>query len=198
MAVDEILLADVLAPTLRIYHWSEPSVSFGYFGKIATVKNAYPTHYPIRRWTGGGIVPHGDDLTYTLAIPASSFKVSPVESYRLIHEHIVSLLRKHGLNAMLTEPADTRQGDQCFVSPATHDIMLDGMKVAGAAQRRTRKGLLHQGSIQLRQLPPLFAGDMAAVFSKDILVRTLTVTELETATRLAEEKYGTDTWRLKY
>jgi len=197
MAVDETLLTQAEAPTLRIYRWSEPTVSFGYFGKIATVREAYPTHVPVRRWTGGGIVPHGQDLTYTFAIPSSSFKASPLESYRLIHEHIVALLQKHGLNATFTAASDIRQGDQCFINPATHDIMLDETKIAGAAQRRTRKGLLHQGSIQLT-LPAQFSTDMAVAFSKEIHTRTLTPETLETATRLAAEKYATDAWLQKY
>src|SRR2546423_1117404 len=43
---------------------------------------------------------------------------------------------------------DRRYSDNCFANPVRADVLLDGRKIAGAAQRRTTRGLLHQGSIQ--------------------------------------------------
>jgi lipoate-protein ligase A len=69
MAIDEALLRTAREPLLRIYRWARPAVSFGYFGKWADVHRAWPEREAVRRWTGGGIVPHGDDLTYSLIVP---------------------------------------------------------------------------------------------------------------------------------
>src|ERR1700682_6085261 len=70
MAIDEALLENVTEPTIRFYHWDHPALSFGYFGKFTEVA-AYSTGRDlVRRWTGGGIVFHGRDLTYSIVIQA--------------------------------------------------------------------------------------------------------------------------------
>ena len=42
----------------------------------------------------------------------------------------------------------------CFVEPAKYDVILEGQKIAGAGQRRTRSGLLHQGTLQPVKVAP--------------------------------------------
>ena len=74
MAVDQFLLERAQRyPILRVYQWSEPSISFGYFHKLEEVELTYPPNGGllnyVRRWTGGGIVDHRLDLTYTLVVP---------------------------------------------------------------------------------------------------------------------------------
>ena len=39
-------------------------------------------------------------------------------------------------------------GGQCFVGAEQFDVLWSNRKIAGAAQRRTKQGLLIQGSIQ--------------------------------------------------
>ena len=69
MAIDELLLQSAQVPILRFYRWTEPSVSFGYFGRFEEAQAFAQERALVRRWTGGGIVPHGgDDLTYSLVI----------------------------------------------------------------------------------------------------------------------------------
>ena len=70
MALDEVLLGDICEPLLRIYRWEGAAVSFGYFGRYAPVAAAWPGRALVRRMTGGGVVPHGSDLTYSLIVPA--------------------------------------------------------------------------------------------------------------------------------
>ena len=66
MAIDESLLRHVQSPVLRIYSWDQPCVSIGYFQKAQLA----PTDRPmVRRFTGGGLVEHGKDLTYTHVLP---------------------------------------------------------------------------------------------------------------------------------
>src|SRR6266446_3933706 len=69
MAIDEALLETVARPTIRFYKWNHPALSFGYFGKFDDVANH--ERDIVRRWTGGGIVFHGEDLTYSIVIPAT-------------------------------------------------------------------------------------------------------------------------------
>ena len=71
MAIDEALLEHCTCPALRFYGWRGPSLSFGYFGKFADIARETKDRELVRRWTGGGSVPHGEDLTYSLVTPAS-------------------------------------------------------------------------------------------------------------------------------
>src|ERR1051325_6961950 len=71
MSIDHALLESTTIPTIRFYHWRSPALSFGYFGKFSHVAVYAAKRNLVRRWTGGGIVLHGDDLTYSIIIPAS-------------------------------------------------------------------------------------------------------------------------------
>src|SRR4029077_13674801 len=69
MALDEALLEKAAMPALRFYRWGRPAISFGYFGKFDDAARAGVGYELVRRWTGGGIVLHGNDLTYSLVLP---------------------------------------------------------------------------------------------------------------------------------
>ena len=69
MAMDEVILKEVSVPTLRTYCWLRPAVSFGCFEKFSSVVEEYADRESVRRWTGGGVVLHGEDLTYSLSVP---------------------------------------------------------------------------------------------------------------------------------
>src|ERR1043166_2679925 len=71
MAIDEALLESAAVPSIRFYCWQSPALSFGYFGKFADVAIYANKRDLVRRWTGGGIVLHEDDLTYSIVIPAA-------------------------------------------------------------------------------------------------------------------------------
>ena len=196
MAIDEILLTTASAPILRVYQWSRPSVSFGYFSKHAEVAAQWPTRDPVRRWTGGGIVLHGEDITYSLIVP----KPHPFaggragESYRAVHECLAGWMKNRGLRVSLTDGA-VKQSDECFANPAPHDIVAGEQKVSGAAQRRTRAGLLHQGSIQ--PIPAGFreeAKTLSSAFAEKVQPQELRATQLRAAEALAAEKYATAEW----
>src|SRR5690242_3943457 len=69
MAIDEALVETATVPSIRFYQWDHPALSFGYFGKFEDI--ASHRRDIVRRWTGGGIVFHGEDLTYSILIPAT-------------------------------------------------------------------------------------------------------------------------------
>src|SRR5207244_986705 len=87
MAIDEALLETANRPAIRFYRWDHPAISFGYFGNFADVENYSSQHDIARRWTGGGIVFHGKDLTYSIVIPAKdpTLAESPISIYEKVH-----------------------------------------------------------------------------------------------------------------
>ena len=151
MAVDRVLLETAALPVLRVYQWEKPCVTIGYFGSSTDASVAYPNLPIIRRWTGGGTVLHGEDAPYSLIVPrAESFsRVRPAESYCAIHGALATALRTSVPDVKQATGRAPKRSDACFENPVADDLMVSGNKVAGAGQRRTRHGLLHQGSVQL-------------------------------------------------
>lgn len=171
MACDEALLGRAGLPVLRIFRWARPWVSAGYFVPFADAQAARPDLPVCRRWTGGGIVVHDGDFTFSLACPRgeSWSMMRPEESYRAIHEALAAALRRAGIDAALV--AGKRAGQsECFAGPVEHDVVAGNRKIAGGAQRRTKRGLLHQGSLQAMNVTQgfgsLFAGCLAAAVSE--------------------------------
>jgi lipoate-protein ligase A len=157
MALDEALLESaprIGQPVLRFYRWTQPAASFGYFQRITEVERATALRPLVRRPTGGGIVPHDADWTYSVVIPAGhewhGWKAAM--SYRRLHEWIRRAFEELAVPTALAAEARRSAPGQCFAGHELNDVLWHGRKVAGAAQRRTRSGLLIQGSVQP---PPL-------------------------------------------
>jgi lipoyl(octanoyl) transferase len=164
MACDEWLLsqaARVNQPVLRTYAWDRPSISIGYFQPWPEgISNAYTI---VRRPTGGALVVHDDDLTFTVVLPPSHpwKKLSITERYAKVHQRVETMFGLVGFTAAL-EPSGlfdasasraipsgrSDANTHCFAKHSRYDVLVGGRKVAGGAQRVTHHGLLHQGSIQ--------------------------------------------------
>ncbi|MEO0054415.1 MAG: hypothetical protein RLZZ50_362 [Verrucomicrobiota bacterium] len=182
MATDFLMLKRYPAKTrarFRAYGWHRPAFSFGYSQKIAWVlahlpADADPGAELVRRPTGGGLVDHRDDWTYALVLPRGHAleTARAVESYRAIHAALADALRTCGQPAALKDRCDASpaapSGEDstapascaslpsvCFTRPELHDVVHPdtGAKIAGAAQKRTKEGLLFQGSV-LRAAAP--------------------------------------------
>jgi len=196
MAIDEALLEQCNQPTLRCYGWRRPSLSFGYFGKFADVAREAKDREIVRRWTGGGSVLHGEDLTYSLVTPATDPASSqgPPAIYAALHRAIRVALLAEGRETELADAAARKISDACFANPVRDDLLLEGRKIAGAAQRRTRGGFLHQGSIQLPDLSGIFRDRFASALSAKVEREEMPPQVLERAALLAAEKYGADAW----
>lgn len=159
MAVDQALLeraSGLGRPVLRLYSWDRPAASFGYSQRIDVVETLTPLRPLVRRTTGGGVVPHDADWTYSVTVPPDHFwyGLSAVDSYERMHAWLRSAFRWIGFEAVLAPCCDPAGPGQCFVGAEKYDLLYRGRKVAGAAQRRNRLGLLIQGSIH----PPEGAG----------------------------------------
>ena len=160
MALDEALLEATPRfgqPVLRFYGWTEPAASFGYFQKYAEVERATLLRPLVRRPTGGGIVSHDADWTYSLAFPTGHewYSLAAIESYRRVHEWIQAAFARLKVPIELALEARRSLPGQCFVGYEKSDLLWHGKKIAGAAQRRTRSGLLIQGSVQPPPLSPV-------------------------------------------
>ena len=170
MAMDEAFLESATTPTLRYYRWKQPALSFGYFGSFADVAEQHEHREIVRRWTGGGIVPHGNDFTYSAFIPKAHplLARSSLEIYALFHDAICRALARSGLSATLAPSVTPKVSEHCFANPVRADVLCEGQKIAGAAHRRSRLGLLHQGSIQL----PTLRADFPEAFATALCPRS--------------------------
>lgn len=167
MAIDYLLLQrypDASHPRLRHYGWHRPAITFGYSQKFEEVRALCPdSALPLekcRRFSGGGIVDHQDDWTYALVIPRGHplEKIRALESYRVIHEALADSLRSLGQAADTKKECEPPTEDSgktrrspglCFSQPECFDVIDpdSGKKIAGAAQKRNKHGLLLQGSL---------------------------------------------------
>src|SRR4029077_8024271 len=211
MAMDEALLETAVVPAIRFYRWRSPALSFGYFGKFSDVAIYAAERDLVRRWTGGGIVFHGDDLTYSIVIPANDavFDESSIGIYEKIHRALCEALNGIGTQAVVagdTDPggivdgiraAVSASGYNCFANPVRADIMINGRKIAGAAQRRTRRGLLQQGSIQGITTNTDLAEKFAQALSTNCNDFEVSERIFQRAREIAQQKYGTESWLRK-
>ena len=133
---------------------TERAASFCYFQKFSEVERMTLLRPLVRRPTGGGLVPHDADWTYSLTFPTSNdwYSLRAVESYRRVHEWVRTAFAKLDVPAELALCSKKSSPGQCFIGYEKFDVLWRGKKIAGAAQRRNKLGLLIQGSVQP---PPL-------------------------------------------
>lgn len=205
MALDEVLLREVSKPTIRIYHWESSWVTFGYFQKFEEVQDSFPGIPAVRRWTGGGMVSHGEDLTFSLMIPPGEkiASESPSALYRALHGKLAEWIRSYlPVSIDLAGAGDVKTGASCFQAPANDDLLIGGKKVLGGALRRSRGELLYQGSLSVSDIPgwdPLRVSPqrLAEAFSDSLKIRELGAPTLKAAQELLGIRYGTDDWNCR-
>ena len=160
MAVDEALLHSASQPTgretLRFYQWSEPTLSLGYFQHHIerNQHHASRTCDMVRRSTGGGAILHDQELTYSFTTPVGNRLINKAaQFYDLLHDSLIEALSQLGVSCASC-PCTFRVPRQkepflCFQRRAQGDVICDGAKVGGSAQRRHRTALLQHGSVLL-------------------------------------------------
>lgn len=166
MAIDEALLLNFdpvkSQPVLRLYGWQPSALSLGRFQPAAEVLDldrCATANVPVvRRITGGGVIYHGDELTYSLVcapqqIPAAA---SVKASFRVLTSFLLRFYQALGLDASYAVDhfsAATslwERTDFCFAGKENYDILINGKKLGGNAQRRMRSAIFQHGSIPLR------------------------------------------------
>jgi len=127
------------------------------------------------------------------------YRLHAVDSYRAIHEWIVQALGQMGLDAEIATECRAEGPGQCFIGHERFDVLWKGRKIAGAAQRRNRQGLLIQGSLQP---PPMLEAQRVAwhaamvarapagFFRSAAWRDSLPEPVVQEANRLAGEKYS--------
>ncbi|MBS0621154.1 MAG: hypothetical protein JSS61_06820 [Verrucomicrobia bacterium] len=169
MAFDAALLerAESLeAPTLHLYEWAGDSATYGYFIDPAKLLNldaaAKLQLHLARRPTGGGLVFHLWDLAFSVVVPSHcpEFSRNTLDNYAFVNRAVLHAAQEflEGKAPLSLTPEDLSSWDGscrhfCMAKPTKYDVMWEGRKIAGAAQRQTRSGFLHQGTIAL-QMPP--------------------------------------------
>jgi lipoate-protein ligase A len=158
MAVDEALACEQhegCPPTLRFYRWEPPALSFGYFQKTVGVRFEELRRLgivPVRRITGGRAVLHLGDLTYSITAPSNTqIPVGVSESYSYIGKGLLAAFDMLGIHADIGSGRLGRSApNTCFAFSTNADIVFNGKKFVGSAQKRIGTSFLQHGSILLR------------------------------------------------
>lgn len=173
MQLDALLLENLEGqerPILHLYEWEKPSVTFGHFVKpeeLLDLEEANKRGLDLaRRPTGGGIVFHLWDLAFSVLVPAKSnlFSTNTLDNYNLVNRVVKDVVKEFlGISEIGLIPDDAPFQDQkcthfCMARPTKYDVMLGGKKIAGAAQRKTKDGFLHQGTLALLAPDPELLG----------------------------------------
>lgn len=168
MGLDEALLLSPKAPpTLRLYSWSPDTLSLGYFQRFEDVPGTARASALVRRITGGGAIHHVNELTFSLVTSLEDpvYAGSLAESYARVHLAIADALGPYGIEASLRGEraleSDREGTGMCFHASTALDLVWDGRKGLGSAQRRKRGRVLHHGSLKLASSP--LEGDVATV-----------------------------------
>ncbi|RLF49718.1 MAG: lipoate--protein ligase family protein [Thermoplasmata archaeon] len=138
MAIDEAILLAGDVPTLRLYEWSPPAITIGYFQSINEEVNLNECKKRgvdvVRRITGGGAVYHKHEITYSVVLPEKLVPADILESYRVICGGIIYALGALGINASFA---------------GINDILVGGRKISGSAQTRKKGRVLQHGTLLL-------------------------------------------------
>ena len=159
MAIDEALLSGFKEgdlPIFRLYGW-ENALSFGRFSTFSNNLNREKIYAQkiscVRRMSGGGVLVHGSDLSYTLILPRDWLREKGVkESYREVCRFLITLYNKLGFNAQFASDLELTEhrSDICLAGIQAYDIVIEGKKMGGNAQRHTHTALFQHGSIPMR------------------------------------------------
>lgn len=158
MALDEALLdlaAESEIASVRIYAWDRATLSLGYFQDVAEyLENERWNHLPaVKRLTGGGAILHHHEITYSVCLPARAFgEMRPLDLYSRVHQAVIDVLARHDCTVQFRGdlPGDDSEF-LCFSRGDARDLVLNGKKVLGSAQRRRRGAVLQHGSLIMQK-----------------------------------------------
>jgi lipoyl(octanoyl) transferase len=160
MALDRGLFdsceADPRDVFLRFYTWLPPALSLGHFDSPEAIDAAKARRDGVQvvtRPTGGRVVLHKGDLTYTIVLPRR-VGATAADVYIMISECLVAGLASLGAGVEMSRGSLGRsvsRNKPCFLSLARHEIVHGGKKVVGSAQRMGRNVVLQHGSIPIGQ-----------------------------------------------
>jgi len=164
MALDHDLLENLdqhTLPILHFYDWEGDCATYGHFvdpSDFLNLDEAKRLNLSLaKRPTGGGIVFHIWDLAFSVLVPASHecFSENTLDNYAFVNNAVLAaasnfLTERPELIPQDAQSLDASCGRFCMARPTKYDVVFNGKKIAGAAQRKTKKGFLHQGTIALK------------------------------------------------
>ena len=168
MEIDRELLSrlsHIQNPILHFYEWEAPCATYGYFLNPHDYIQASAVEklqlQLAKRPTGGGVIFHLCDFAFSMLLPAShsDFSLNTLENYAFVNNIVLEAVQGFSGGKLKTQLLETEATQKdfsayfCMAKPTQYDVMIEGKKVGGGAQRRTRHGYLHQGAISL-MLPP--------------------------------------------
>lgn len=158
MATDEALAVSFEptdTPILRLYTW-EKSFTIGVGQKISQYEylEEYNKNYA-KRITGGGVLFHGHDLSYSIIVsPTYLDGLNVKESYEKICSFLLEFYKRLDLDVKYVKDDENLQLSKsqfCQVGFEAYDIIANGIKIGGNAQRRTKKFIFQHGSIPVKK-----------------------------------------------
>lgn len=156
-AIFQFLLNGNSFSTLRFYLWKPHAISIGRYQNIEEINLKKCEELKIdytRRLTGGGCVLHSNELTYSFITTDEKFlSFSILDSYQIINKVLIKALDQLGIKSDLNDkkPDISEIKNFCFLSPSLYDILVQGKKIIGSAQKRTKKIFFQHGSILLNR-----------------------------------------------
>lgn len=173
MEIDRALLEHLDEPILHFYEWKQNSITHGHFVDPAQFLNlAHADKWNLdlgRRPTGGGITFHLTDFAFSVLVPVGheGYHLNVMDNYAYVNRKIAIAIHNligNSTQLFADEPASERGHSQhfCMAKPTKYDVMWSGKKIGGGAQRRTKKGFLHQGTIFLTKPSDEFLRDLVA------------------------------------
>lgn len=165
MAVDEALIKcfdHKSLPIFRIYSW-KPSISLGRFSKINNNINLNGVKEKnidlSRRMSGGGILIHGNEISYSLSLPKTFIKNHGVkQNYKYLCSFLLKLYEKLSLKAYFACDINIKEkkSELCLAGTEAYDIVINNKKIGGNAQRHTSNLLFQHGTIPITLDETLF------------------------------------------
>ena len=212
MAADEALCETLPARhLLRFYNWKGPGITFGYSQRVASVRQAVDAAgckiaHIVRRPTGGGIVFHETDLTFSFIFHSPGVYFEPGKTYDRLHQAINAEYARQGVafDLLKEKTKDYAVNDpvmNCFAKPVNMDILYNGKKVLGGALRKFGDYMLYQASFQApdaRQNERLHRNAvikaLAGEFGLEWEVAGIPAATLARTEAITAEKYRTAAW----
>lgn len=159
-------------PFVRFYDWASPTITYGHFIDPTQYLKPHVDFDLAKRPTGGGLLFHVHDFPFSVAIPAHHPKYSgnTLDSYHMINEVVLGAVLEvcGGSISLDVQGKESSYSEFCMASATKYDLLLNGIKIGGAAQRRTKHGFLHQGTIFLT-LPPWDKLEEALIDGKEVV-----------------------------
>lgn len=212
MAIDELVACDKTLENknfLRFFNWQEQkAITFGYAQRSKSLKEQFEAGYQItRRPSGGGIVYHDGDLTFSIVF-TSEERVE--EIYKKLHTAIAAELKKY-INKVqnydqknIFKPVENGQSKSCFANPVLDDLMVDGQKILGGAIRRFGSRILYQGTLQItgarskEEYKEAIKTALENYFKEDSSVKEVPQDFLARVYNQAKQVYKSSAWINKY